>query len=324
MKLAPSLVVLLLLSCAMVAVAAPPVVKGKAASEPPAVPGLVRDCPDCPEMMVIPAGRFLLGSAADAVEVDAKLGEAPPLPVVIARPYAMGRHEITVAEYRAFSLATHRVVGGDCRVPNAGGWTRMNDRHWENPGFAEPQLADEPVVCVSWDDARAYADWLSKLTGHRYRLPSETEWEYAARGGTTTARYFGDRDSDEHAVLSVACEYANVYDTSATRELAFAVPNARCNDGYTHTAPVGSFKPNAFDLFDMIGNAREWLQDCYTASYVGRPMDARPWEWGGCELRGVRGGSWASRPSASRSAARDYESQGLRQADLGFRLVREL
>lgn len=308
----------------MVGLAAPPVVKGKAATEPPALPGLVKDCPDCPEMMVIPPGRFLLGSPADAREVDPKRGEAPPLAVIIARPYAIGRHEITVAEYRAFVIASHRLAGGDCRVPSAGGWIRVSGRDWEHPGFTESQLNDDPVVCVNWDDAHAYADWLSKLTGHRYRLPSETEWEYAARGGTTTARYFGDRDSDERSVLSVACEYANVYDASATRELAFPVPNARCNDGYTYTAPVGSFKPNAFDLYDMIGNAREWLQDCYTASYVGRPADARAWEWGGCELRGVRGGSWATRPALSRSAARDYETQGLRQSDLGFRLVREL
>jgi formylglycine-generating enzyme required for sulfatase activity len=296
-----------------------------AAAAAPAAPGVIRDCPTCPVMVTVPAGSFQLGTSGDARERDAARGESPPVNVAIPRAFAIGRYEVTVAEFRAFASATRYAPAADCRVASGGAWMRLPDRGWTSPGFPTPQADNEPVVCVSWDDAKAYADWLSRATGHVYRLPAETEWEYAARGGTTTARYFGDRDSDEDTVLSVACDYANVYDASAVTELPFPYPSARCNDRHTFTAPVGSFKPNAFDLYDMIGNVREWLEDCYTASYVGRPADGRAWVWaGGCELRGVRGGSWATRPAESRAAARGGEPQGLRQSDLGFRLVREL
>ena len=289
------------------------------------VGGLVRDCPTCPSLVVVPAGSFVLGTSGDLREVDRDRGEAPPLPVRLSRPFAIGQYEVTVAEFRAFVTATQYAPAGDCRIASGGAWVRLPDRSWHNPGFGVAQADNEPVVCVSWDDAKAYVDWLGKQTGKPYRLPSETEWEYAARGGTATARYFGDRDSGEDDVLSVACDYANTYDTSSVTELAFAYPNARCSDGHTYTAPVGSFKANAFELYDVIGNAREWLQDCYTASYEGRPADGRAWEWaGGCELRGVRGGSWATRPAESRSAARGAEAQGLRQSDLGFRVARDL
>jgi formylglycine-generating enzyme required for sulfatase activity len=296
-----------------------------AAATAPTAPGVIRDCPTCPAMMVVPSGTFLLGTSADARERDPDRGESPPLPVTMSRAFAIGRYEVTVAEFRAFVTATQYAPAGDCRVASGGAWVRLPDRGWASPGFPAPQADNEPVVCVSWDDAKAYTDWLTKLSGKVYRLPSETEWEYAARGGTTTPRYFGDRDSDEETVLSVACDYANVYDASSITELPFPYPSARCSDGRTYTAPVGSFKPNAFDLYDVIGNVREWLHDCYTGSYLGRPTDGRAWEWaGGCELRGVRGGSWATRPAESRAAARGAEAQGLRQSDLGFRVVREL
>jgi formylglycine-generating enzyme required for sulfatase activity len=311
--------------------ATPPAKPSAAASAPASAAATggassaIRDCPTCPELVVIPAGTFLLGTGADAGERDPERGESPPLPVTMSRPFAIGKYEVTVAEFRAFVAATQYAPGGDCRIASGGAWLRLPDRSWTAPGFPVPQAANEPVVCVSWDDAKAYTDWLTKLTGKAYRLPSETEWEYAARGGTTTPRYFGDRDSDEDTVLSVACDYANVYDASSVTELPFPYPHARCSDGHTYTAPVGSFKPNAFDLYDVIGNVREWLRDCYTGSYVGRAPDGRAWEWaGGCELRGVRGGSWATRPAESRAAARGAEPQGLRQADLGFRVAREL
>ena len=285
--------------------------------------GVLRDCPACPAMVVVPAGTFTLGTSSDARELDREKGESPPLSVRLSRPFAIGQYEVTVAEFRTFVTATQYAPVGDCRIASGGAWVRLPDRGWKDPGFGTPQADNEPVVCVSWDDAKAYVDWLSKQTGKAYRLPSETEWEYAARGGTASARYFGDSGEDD--VLSVACEYANVYDASAVTELALLYPNARCSDGHTYTTAVGSFKSNAFDLYDVIGNAREWLQDCYTASYEGRPADGRAWEWaGGCELRGVRGGSWATRPAESRSAARGAEPQGLRQSDLGFRVARDL
>jgi len=183
----------------------------------------------------------------------------------------------------------------------------------------------EDSVSTEGFPAKAYAAWLSKQTGQTYRLPSEVEWEYAARAGTSTARFFSEGDSDERSLVSLACDYANVYDASAARDLAFPIPYARCSDGHTYTAPVASYRPNAFDLYDLLGNVREWTEDCYTASNEGRPDDARAWVWaGGCEQRVVRGGSYASRPSHARAAAREAELEGLRQADLGFRLVREM
>ena len=298
---------------------------GAAVAASPASVGAFRDCPTCPEMVIVPAGTFLLGSAGDSAEAQPARGETPAVPITISRAFAIAKYEVTVAEFRAFVTASQYASPSDCRVARGGAWLRLPDRNWSDPGFGVPQADNEPVVCVSWDDAAAYIAWLTKRTGKVYRLPSETEWEYSARGGTATPRYFGDRDSDEDTLLSVSCDYGNVFDASAVAELAFAYPNARCNDGHTYTAPVGSYKPNAFDLYDVIGNAREWLQDCYTASYVGRPPDGRAWEWaGGCELRGVRGGSWATRPADSRAAARAAEPQGLRQSDLGFRVVREL
>jgi formylglycine-generating enzyme required for sulfatase activity len=293
------------------------------AAVPAAVSGAFRDCPTCPELVIVPAGEFTLGTSIDDPEAEPARGEAPPLAVAMNRAYAIGRNEVTVAQYRAFVTATQYASPGDCRHVDGGGWLAERARDWQNPGFA--QREDEPVVCVSWDDAKAYADWLAKTTGKPYRLPSETEWEYAARGGTTTPRYWGARDSHEYAALSLACDNANVYDSSAVATLRLQVPNANCTDRRTYTAPVGSFRTNAFDLADAIGNAREWVQDCYTESYRGRPQDGRAWEWGGgCEQRGVRGGSWATRPAHSRSAARGAEPQGLRQSDLGFRVARDL
>jgi formylglycine-generating enzyme required for sulfatase activity len=308
--------------------AAPARASGAAATPAPpngaaVTSGTFRDCPTCPEMIVVPAGELTLGTSVDDPEASRVTGEAPPLAVSMNRAYAIGRNEVTVGQYRAFVTATQYASLGECRHVDAGGWAAERGRDWQNPGF--PQGDDHPVVCVSWDDAKAYADWLAKTTGQRYRLPSETEWEYAARGGTTTPRYWGSRDSHEYSALSLACDNANVYDASAVSTLQLQVPNANCTDRQTYTAPVGSFRSNAFELHDAIGNAREWAQDCYTTSYRGRPQDGRAWEWaGGCEQRGVRGGSWASRPALSRSAARAAEPQGLRQSDLGFRVARDL
>jgi formylglycine-generating enzyme required for sulfatase activity len=300
-----------------------------AAPKPAAVavvlpPGVIKDCPDCPLVNVIPAGRFMLGSPPNDPEASTQTGEIAQLPVVIDRAFAMGRTEITRGQYRAFAQATQRTPIGDCRVAEAGGFVRKTQATWENPGFHKTPVDDDPVVCVSWDDAHAYAEWLSGVTGHHYRLPSETEWEYAARSGTQGTRFFAQNDSDEMSLVSRVCDYANVYDFSAQQQLQWGIPHARCNDGVAEISPVAKYKPNAFDLYDMLGNAREWLEDCYTASYVGRPADGQPWVWAGCPRRGVRGGSFASRPSEARSAQRGNELQATRQNDLGFRVVREL
>jgi formylglycine-generating enzyme required for sulfatase activity len=144
-----------------------------------------------------------------------------------------------------------------------------------------------------------------------------------ARGNVVSA-LLGENDSREDLALSLACEHANVYDASAVDALRLPWPNARCDDRATALAPGAQYKPNAFGVHDVIGNAREWVMDCFTASYAGRPPDARAWTWqGGCELKGVRGGSWASRPRDARAPARGAEPTGHRQSDLGFRVARD-
>lgn len=286
--------------------------------------GPERDCPVCPELTLVPPGQFMMGSPADAAELDAATGESPGVALSFARPFLISRSEITVAEFRRFVDATGARHVPGCRVWQGGQWMQDRDRSWRDPGFAGPPRDDEPVVCVNWDDARAYAAWLASQSGKRYRLPSEAEWEYAARGGTSFARYWGEHDSREDVALSLACDHANVYDVSAIDAHGFPWPNARCNDRAPGLAPVGGYKPNAFGVHDIIGNVREWVMDCYTASYAGRPRDARAWTWqGGCVRKSVRGGSWISRPRDARAPARDSELAAHRQSDLGFRVARD-
>jgi formylglycine-generating enzyme required for sulfatase activity len=283
-----------------------------------------RDCPVCPELALVPPGKFLMGSAPDAAELNAATGEAPAVAISFIRPFHVSLREITVGEFRRYVEATGSEPAPGCRVWLGGQWALERNRSWRDPGFSLAPQDAEPVVCVSWEDARGYAEWLSKESGKRYRLPSEAEWEYVARGGTSFPRFWGERDSNESAILSLACDFANVYDSSAVDTYRFPWPNARCSDRYAALAPVGRFKPNAFGVFDIIGNVREWVMDCYTASYAGRPEDARAWIWqGGCELKDVRGGSWASRPRDARAAARGAEPTALRQSDLGFRVARD-
>jgi len=292
---------------------------------PQAAPaGAPRDCTVCPELALVPPGQFQMGSAPDAPELDTASGESPPVTLAFARPFLVSRREITVGEYRRFVEATEAKAVPGCRVWAGGQWIQDPDRSWRDPGFAAAPRDDDPVVCVSWDDAHAYAEWLAAESGKRYRLPSEAEWEYVARGGTSYPRFWGERDSREDLVLSLACDYANVYDASAVDALGLAGPNARCSDRAPTLAPAGQYKPNAFGVHDIIGNAREWVMDCYTASYAGRPQDARAWTWqGGCELKGVRGGSFASRPRDARAPARSSAPASLRQSDLGFRVARD-
>ncbi len=286
--------------------------------------GEPRDCEVCTELAVVPPGQFVMGSAPDAPELDAASGESPAVELSFSRPFLVSTREITVGEFRRFVDATGAKAVPGCRVWSGGQWVQDHDRSWRDPGFAAPPGDDDPVVCVSWDDARAYAEWLSKESGRRYRLPSEAEWEYVARGGTSFPRFWSERDSREDVALSLACDYANVYDASAFDALRLPYPNARCSDGATWLAPVGRYKPNAFGVYDIIGNAREWVMDCFTGSYAGRPRDVRAWTWqGGCELKGVRGGSFASRPRDARAPARGAELSAHRQSDLGFRVVRD-
>ncbi len=282
------------------------------------------DCAVCPALALVPPGAYTMGTPADAAEVDPSTGESPPVSVSITRPFYIGAREVTVGEFRRFVEDAGYDPPRGCRVWLGGQWVQDRDRSWRDPGFAQPPADGDPVVCINWVDARAYAEWLARQSGLRYRLPSEAEWEYVARGGTSFPRFWAARDSNEDSPLTLTCEYANIYDVSAIEAHRLAWPNAACSDGAAGVAAAGSYKPNAFGAYDVIGNVREWLQDCYTASYKGRPQDGRAWTWqGGCEQRSVRGGSWASRPALARAAARAAEATPLRQSDLGFRVARD-
>lgn len=280
-------------------------------------PAAFRDCPDCPEMVRVPAGSFVLGTP-DADPTDpATRAESQSVVVRIARPFALGRYEVTRREFRAFVADAEYEITPNCRTWNEtlGRYADDRTRTWDNPGRPREPRDDHPAACVSWNDAKAYVQWLARRTGKPYRLPSEAEWEYAARAGSAALRPWGDAAED-------GCEYANVYDLSGRDIYALGWPAARCRDNFPDVAPVGTFRANAFGLSDMIGNLWEWVEDCATASYVGRPRDARPWVWtGGCTRRIQRGGAWVTPPERARSAYRGEGDAKDRADYLGFRVA---
>jgi formylglycine-generating enzyme required for sulfatase activity len=287
-----------------------------AADAPRAAGSAFRDCDECPEMVVVPAGSFVMGTPGAAPVRGAGAAEGDVLVVTLPRPFALGRREVTRAEYARFIADSGHEPQPGCRVWDAALLRFSEDarRGWQDVAAAD----DLPVTCVSFGDAQAYAQWLSAKTGSRYRLPSEAEWEYAARAGSRTLRPWGD-DPDE------GCDFANTYDLVAAARYRLGWQETRCRDGYADLAPVGQFAANAFGLQDMIGNVREWVQDCATGSYVGRPRDGRAWEWiGGCGERVQRGGSWLTPPAESRSAHRAAASAGEQAGDAGFRVALDL
>ncbi len=239
-----------------------------------------RDCVDCPEMVVIPAGNFMMGLAES--DNAGLADERPRHRVTIPRAFALGKYEVTFAEWDACV----RAGGCNHRPKDWGGWGRGN----------------RPVMNVSWDDTKAYVRWLSRQTGQAYRLPSEAEWEYAARAGTTSRYHWGD---------------------------SVGRGNANCNGCGSRweksgTAPVGSFSANRFGLYDMSGNVWEWVDDCWHDSYRGAPMNSRAWTIGECSSLVLRGGSWVTRTWDLRSANRWIGTAGERYDDIGFRIARTL
>jgi formylglycine-generating enzyme required for sulfatase activity/tRNA A-37 threonylcarbamoyl transferase component Bud32 len=279
------------------------------ARTPPAAGTIIRDCPTCPLFTVLRTGSFQQGSAAGT---GASRHEQPRHLVAIAYPIAMQNRDVTVADFREFTAATGREVQG-CDVYE-GTWRHQVRASWKDPGFKQGD--SHPVTCVSFEDAVAYARWLSDTTGHRYRLPSASEWEYAARAGSDAMRPWG-------ADAAEPCANANVADQSAARRFpgwdVFA-----CDDGYANTSPVSTFKANAFGLDDMLGNVFQWTADCWHADYAGAPTDGSPRQDGDCTERELRGGSWFSAPAYVRPAYRNHFAANYRTSSVGFRLVREV
>ncbi len=259
------------------------------------VPGpdtIERDCATCPEMVLVPAGAFTMGvteeeSLREANDKDFNKDARPLTPMKIASPFWIGRYPVTVGQWKMFA-EDPKYTGGD---------------EWKKPPFQ--QTDNHPVVNVSAKDAEDYAAWLSAKTGKTgpdaYRLPSEAEWEYAARAGTTTARYWGDGFAD-------AADYA-----------------WSGKPWPTGTAPViPSRKPNKFGLYDMLGNVWQWTADNYHPDYTKRPQDASVWPGGDSGRCVLRGGSWSSNPRSVRAGVRINGGRGIRGNDAGFRLSRTL
>ena len=288
--------------------AAKTVVAGEGSSIPRDIGKL--DCADCPEMVYIPPGQFLMGAGNN--ELGSGDQERPRHTVKIQNGFAASKYEITVGQFTAFVDSAGYKAEGSCLVWVGSNWENQPGKSWRNPGFA--QEANHPVVCVSWNDARAYVNWLSRISGKQYRLPSESEWEYFARAGTRTSRFWGDDPA-------LACEYANVHDETTQKVHQFAWEPHECKDGFAETAPVGRFKANAFGLYDTAGNAWEWVEDCLNTNYINAPNDGTARVTDDCSRRVYRGGGWSG-PSSVRSATRTGNPASYRSQLLGFRVVR--
>jgi formylglycine-generating enzyme required for sulfatase activity/predicted Ser/Thr protein kinase len=264
-----------------------------------------RDCATCPLMRVLPAGTLLQGSMSHA-------SEQPLRQVAIAAPIAFAPREITIGEFQEFADDTQLQTKG-CNVHD-GEWRWRDDVNWES--LDDGRTTTHPVGCVSWDDAVAYAAWLSKKTGHAYRLPSASEWEYAASAGVSPAIPLV-------ADAAAACKQANVADQAAAGQYpGWSV--LACNDRYVQSAPVGSFAANAFGLHDTIGNMFEWVEDCWSDSYQGAPTDGSARRDGDCGSHEMRGGSWFTAPEFLRASYRNQFAHDYRSSSVGFRIVREI
>ena len=291
-----------------------------------------------PTMVVVPAGEFHMGSPEDEFGRDAN--EGPRHKVVFTKPFALGETEITVGQFARFIRATgyqtsaERDAGSFLRDPVTGNWGKhpVNWRH-DHQGQLAPE--NYPVVHVSWDDAQAYAAWLTRETGLPYRLPSEAELEYANRAGRSAQNWWGDglpvvRVGNLKGEYDQPANDLSFFPTA--RERASIDPQGNLphffpgyDDGYWGPAPVASFTANAFGLYDTTGNVWEWAQDCWHADYHGAPTDGSPWiDSGICVYRIVRGASWYCHPSQVRAANRWSRWPVFRNMYIGFRIARSL
>ena len=283
-----------------------------------------------PEMVTIPAGSFMMGSPdSEAGRKNNSPGrnEGPVHRVTFAYSFAVGKYEVTRGEFARFVSETGYAASNQCWLGSQyddaqEGW--RSEYNWRNLPYSQTDA--HPVACVSWYDAKAYIEWLSEKTGDEYRLLTESEWEYAARGGTTTPWFWGDSSDNQ-------CRYANAADRNTT--ISDAVD---CDDGYAQTAPVGSYQANPFGVHDMTGNVWEWVEDCgttwrCTSSYepgtdpngnATPPVDgSAAYEWGTWERR-IRGGGWHNPPRSIRSANRDDSVAVGSFTVVGFRIARTL
>ena len=274
-----------------------------------------------PEMVIVPSGSFIMGSDT-AVDSDALDDELPAHPVKIEYNFALSRCEVTVAEFSAFQQQTGYITA----VEKSGGCYSIDftsfktiqvaGSNWREPGFE--QGGNHPVTCISWDDAIAYVQWLSEQTGVEYRLPTEAEFEYVLRGGQSAIYPWGDESQ---------CDHAN----AADKRLADAVSSSsarsdyvECNDRFAFTAPVGSYLPNPFGLYDLSGNVSEWVQDCWHENHENAPDDGSARVESNCVDRILRGGGWFYQKGSLRSAVRYQYRAIIADNYAGFRVARTL
>jgi len=275
-----------------------------------------------PAMVVIPRGAFLMGEPQRSRAQGG--AEQPQHAVTISKGFAMGRAEVTVAEFRAFVRQSGYVPDSD-RLGGASVYDEANGRmqmragvDWQDDYAGQRAQGSDPVVNVSWYDAHAYAQWLSKRTGKHYRLATEAEYEYAERAGTTTPYWWGDGTPTQ----KVENLTGSGDRSPAHRSWANAFRNY--TDNYWGPAPVMSFLPNAFGLYDIGGNVSEWVADCWHENYVRAPTDGSAWVNPGCAERVIRGGSWGSAPDQDRSSFRLGAASDSRSGRVGFRVIRDL
>ncbi|TVS11613.1 MAG: formylglycine-generating enzyme family protein [Gammaproteobacteria bacterium] len=277
---------------------------------------IIQDCADCPEVVVIPPGEFRMGY--DGGEEGRY--EGPERDVTIGYAFALGRYAITNAQYARFIEHSGHPTSTGCNTWDAssGQLGRQPDSSWRDPGHGRPIRDDEPVVCISWLDAQAYVQWLSETTGQHYRLPTEAEWEYVARNRTTTKFPWGDDTAS-------ACDHANVPGTRTAEAWGLAWSHFDCEDRFVGLAPVGAFSPNSFGVYDIIGNAWEWVEDCYLVPYPDTPVDgSAALAAGDCDRRSVRGGSWITAPFRQRPSWRGRDPEPHLSFIFGVRIVRVL
>ena len=293
-----SLVFVTAVACAMSVISDP-----STAQEPAGT--LFQDCSDCPEMIVVPSGTFLMGTPE--TEPQREADEGPQVEVTFGYNFAVSRFEITKAEYAKFAEETGFTSGNSCYIIEGAEWAEKEGHDWTDIGFK--QSGNEPVGCINWFEAEAYTKWLSEKTDKPYRLLSEAEWEYAARAGTTTIFSFGDQVTPTHANYNAAKSYNG----------------APTGPYWAKTLPVGSYAPNAFGLYDMHGNMFEWVADCWQENLAGSPADGSVWNDGAdCEKRSWRGGGWFNDPQSLRSGLRDSGAPTVKSNDIGFRVALSL
>lgn len=277
----------------------------------------------CSEMVVLPAGEFMMGATDEDFKGNEQyrymLEMETPRHLVHVNSFAIAKFDVTRAQFAQFARETGFEdkgceIFGD--VLGTMRWYKSTLADWQNPGFK--QTGQDPVVCVSWNDAQKYITWLNSKLGNKpikhYRLPTEAEWEYAARAGTTTPNYWGGVGSPNQ------CKFANARDMSA-KDLDPGAPHVYCFDGYIETSPVGSFQPNAWGLYDMLGDVEQWAQDCWHFGYSNSVATGSAFGVGNCTKRELRGAGWSAIPVVMRSSVRYATKPNYVRSDIGFRLA---